>query len=84
MVFIEVVLVPFWQPPASSAGRQFAGEPADLAGLPCIPVRQRASSRAIGSEWCSSLEEATDTLLCGDLFSQAGNPQAVTSDSSWR
>jgi flavorubredoxin len=60
------------------------GETVDLGGKEVRTRRVRhLATPHVPHNWESQVlfEETTGTLLCGDLFSQAGNPSAVTSDN---
>ncbi len=59
------------------------GEVIDLGGKEVRARRvQHLDTPHVPHNWESRVlfEESTGTLLCGDLFSQTGNPPAVTSD----
>ncbi len=68
----------------SRAPRPLAdGEVVDLGDKQLTPRRVRhLDTPHVPHNWESRVlfEETTGTLLCGDLFSQIGNPPAVTSD----
>ena len=60
------------------------GETVDLGGKEVRTRRVRhLATPHVPHNWESQVlfEETTGTLLCGDLFTQAGNPEAVTSDN---
>jgi flavorubredoxin len=68
----------------SRAPRPLAeGEVVELGGKQLAARRVRhLNTPHVPHNWESRVmfEETTGTLLCGDLFSQLGNPQAITSD----
>ena len=60
------------------------GETVDLGGKEVRTRRVRhLATPHVPHNWESQVlfEETTGTLLCGDLFSQSGNPRAITSDN---